>query len=389
MNIHLVPDEKFIDTFIEIAEHVCSPGENVYLVRGNKPFKLVKSPNVIEAPLESLVLSQYMQQATAADKVYIHYLGMDVCEWLGKTETKAALLWVFWGSEFFEMAGVAFDLFEPLTEAYIKKTRNEDVPLSRFKILHHYRGWKRKQQNNRVQAEKRAVFGKTVARLSYILHYNSYDFDLIKKHFPTKAKYQYYNYPPPYSFKEIDQNINAVESPFEISASDLNVWLGNSGYPANNHLDYIAQMAHMDIDQLKVWAPLNYGNADYIQHIIDTGHKHLHSKFKAITEYMSFDSFMRVIYAMDISIMPHKRAQAFGNIQLLLYFGKKIYMDENTLYRFLLERGYHIYSVEDITAESLRTPMTEEEIAHNRELIDKEFSKEVSYQHFATCLHLP
>ena len=388
MNIHIVPDEKFIDTFIEITGKVTAPGSNVFLVRDKKPFKYLKSTNIVEAPIGTAEFHSYIDKLGKGDFVYMHTPSHEVWEWLAATDCQAAFIWIFWGGEFYEATRIEFDLYLPLTLAHVDKDRWAPR-LSRWSVLHDYRFWLKKQAYAKVLASHQKPIREAVAKLSYFMHYTKFDFLIVKKHLPNNAKFIRYSVPPPYNFTEMDDMLPNIKQQLNLAPTDLNIWLGNSGYPANNHLDYISIFSKMNIPNLKVWAPLSYGDQDYIQHVITVGHTLLPGQFGITADYMSFDSFMKAIHAMDVGIMPHKRPQAFGNIQLLLYFGKKVFMDEDSsLYDFLIDASYHIYPLSKMTKEQLETPLMPAEKEHNRTLMIAQFSKDVSQQHLAHCLHL-
>jgi dTDP-N-acetylfucosamine:lipid II N-acetylfucosaminyltransferase len=383
MNYHIIPDDKFIDTFIEIAEAVSPESANIFLLRDNPPYKFVKHPVAISAPFGSEGFEQYIARATKDDHIYIHYLSSQMIEWINTTTCSAKLIWIFWGSEFFEAAGIRFDLYEPVTAKLVQLNEQK---LSRYYPLHLYRKWKLNKEIKRHDDDTAARVGAAVKKLAYIMHYNRYDYDLIRKHFPTEAKFLHFFYSPPYTYGQMDI-IAQQKTTLVVNNKAINVWLGNSGYDANNHLDYLQVISRLK-DNMEVWAPLTYGDDKYIATIEAQGARLLGNKFYALKSYMTFDDFVRAIYAMDIGIMPHKRPQAFGNIQLLLYFGRRVYMFNNTLFRMLKEMGFVIFDIAEFSSSKFNEPLSEAEQQQNKSLIEQHFSKDFARVRFKECLTL-
>jgi hypothetical protein len=76
--------------------------------------------------------------------------------------------------------------------------------------------------------------------------------------------------------------------------------------------------------------------------------------------------------------MNHKRTQGGGNINMALYFGKKVFLKkENTLYKLYKDSGVTIFNIEeDLNNDDLFKELNIEEKEKNHLIIKKIFSSE-------------
>lgn len=383
MVIHLMPDDKFIDTIIQMVEASGTDTVSRFLVRGKQPFKYVTNQLAEAMPLDDPAFRLLMNTLTPDDKVIIHYLGGDICNWLLDYEPKARIYWGFWGSEFFEISGADIPLYDTLTQKNIddnfKQGRLSFIPFVRKRRLKQY-----KDLLLRDMLRRRERFSKVLDKIDVLLHYNQHDHQLILKHFPSKLQFQYFNYPPAYTYAEMDKLIQDVALPVEMVETATNVWIGNSAYPSNNHLDVFDNLRGKINDQTFLWVPLSYGDEAYRQNILKQGYQMFGSQFKPVTNYMTFVEYAAMLSKMDVAIMGHIRQQAFGNIQMLFYFGSVVYMHPNsTLMTFLQEQGYHLKNITHGIDIDVPGCLSAEQLAINKKLIVEQFDKSCSSKYIA------
>jgi hypothetical protein len=108
--------------------------------------------------------------------------------------------------------------------------------------------------------------------------------------------------------------------------STVNILIGNSADPSNNHLEILEKLKPLKSQNIAIYAPLSYGGEAYAKTVIDVGKAIFGDKFKPMTDFMPFDQYLQFLGQINIAIFAHKRQQAMGNTITLLGLGKKVYM---------------------------------------------------------------
>jgi len=384
MRVHLMPDEKFIDAFIELSEEIADPGGNVYFVRKKEPFQLVNHPLAKAKLLGDSELELMIDALGEGDEVYLHFMGNDVTNWLANRKPLSArVTWIFWGAEFFQF--MDNEIYSPYTKAYTEaKKATEEAKInatkfSRFPILNQYRRYLYKEKIKKTTKLHFDTYQNALDRVDTIMHYNQLDVDLIKSVFNYRGGFQYFHYPAAVSYNEVENFIQNNKPPIEIKPNTINLWIANSASASSNHKDAVMKIKALQNPNIHIWMPANYGNADYLAFLEQEVAPIMPGQVTLITDYMSFGMFAATIAAMDVSVLWHIRSQAFGNVQMLLYLGKKVFMHpQSTLYQMLIAQGYKIWSIDDIDNDTLASKLSEEDNAINRQKIALEFSKQGS-----------
>lgn len=377
MNVHMMADERFIDDFIETAELV-APGGNRYLIQctGASPEK-VRHPLAEAAPVGSKVFRRALGEFSAPrDRFFVHWLSYEACRVLLSLPPEATVGAFFWGGDFVE-GPIAYHrehLFAPLTRAYVD--RYEVFPDPR----RHDR-WRKKigAVANRLvfpwkEAARLKLKRRAIARLDLFCHFNPHDFDFVRRHFPTRAKFRPFFYGAGY-----DALPAGVAEPIRDGRTRL--LLGNSATSTNNHLDAFALLEKMSArDRLDIVCPLSYGNPRYADHIAQRGAELFGSAFRPLLGLLPREEYFELLQRLDAALMFHHRGQGAGNINVLLLMGKKIFLKkENPLYPFYQDLGVRFWEAEalsDISADALSAPLSEEDRAHNKAAVYSFFNPE-------------
>lgn len=192
------------------------------------------------------------------------------------------------------------------------------------------------------------------------------DYHLAKKWYRTKAKYRYNAiYVTNLSainngnFTEVYENTN-----------EFRFLIGNSADPSNNHKDILFKLSKFKDENIKLYVPLSYGGGSgYIEEITKLGYQLFGEKFIPLTKFMKNTEYIRLLSTMNVGIFNNDRQQAMGNIYLLFYLGKKVFIRNDTTMWNELEQHYYLRSVEEIENESLEfiCSLRESERKHNME----------------------
>lgn len=130
----------------------------------------------------------------------------------------------------------------------------------------------------------------------------------------------------------------------------VNILLGHCGYQYLNHIKNLERLEKYNKYNIKVFLPLSYGDESYIQSIIDyCKNNSSRLKIEILTELMSGETYLDFLSDMDIAIFDYDQQAALGNIYVLLYFEKKIYLsDTGILYKGFKSQKISVYSTKDI-----------------------------------------
>lgn len=134
----------------------------------------------------------------------------------------------------------------------------------------------------------------------------------------------------------------------KVKNSGINLQIGNSADPSNNHLEVMNRILKYDLCNINIFCPLSYGSIKNKLEVIANGNALFHNKFTAITEFMPFEEYNKYMSSIDVAIFNHNRQQAMGNIIALLGLGKKVVLKKGTThYEFLSSLGLTIYNLYD------------------------------------------
>lgn len=324
---------KFISPFIKFVNDNQFPDEHTFLYTGGaslEKYPLPKAGNIIELYHQSkyirlLLLLKYFHKA---DKVILHGLvNFDILHflyafpWLLKK-----CYWIMWGSDLY----------------YHELAKNQ-------KDYELFEKWRTR------------VIGKMGGLVTYIKG----DYELAKKWYGAQGKYhECFMYP---------SNIYKEYAIKQKKHQTINIQIGNSADPTNNHLEIFRKLEKYKDEDIKIFVPLSYGDETYANEIIEQGRKIFGGKLEPITEFMPFDKYLGLLSEIDIAIFNHSRQQAMGNTITLLGLGKKIYMRiDSTPWSMFKDIGINVFDVANVTIDLL----DEDAKKQNQKRIKEHFSKE-------------
>jgi len=337
--LHVFYNDKFIQPFIDFIEENNIAGEHTYLYFGGFPeedFAYHKGDNVYVFDYEKGIAERVkvsIRYFHKADKIILHSLinhytvrFLFFQPWLLKK-----CYWRIWGGDLY------YHIFE-------KKSK-------KYKLYEFFRK-------------------PVIKYMSYIITDVKGDYQLAQKWYKTKAKYFKSSIYPLDIYKN---NFTRKLKEEKANSNYINILVGNSAHSSNNHFEVFDILKKYKDRNIKIYAPLSYGDKSYAQKVIQTGKKMFGDKFNPITEYMSLDNYNSLLNNIDIGIFAHNRQQALGNIITLLGFGKKVYLKRKiTTWDNLKEYNLNIYDIKEFNLELLPKELADQNI----EIIKRNFSKE-------------
>lgn len=174
-----------------------------------------------------------------------------------------------------------------------------------------------------------------IQRLGYLLTYIPGDVALARQWYGATGQHQECLMYTSNIFKEI------VIPPKR--GSVINILVGNSADPTNNHLEVFEKLAAYKNENMMIYCPLSYGGGDggYAKHISEKGRALFGDRFVALVDFMPFTKYLELLGQIDIAVFAHNRQQGMGNVITLLGLGKKIYM-RSDITPWVMFDGLHV-----------------------------------------------
>jgi dTDP-N-acetylfucosamine:lipid II N-acetylfucosaminyltransferase len=285
-NLHLFPNEKFTEPYIEFINKNFSPEEHLFLVIGkDNKFKISERDNVkfLTKRMESLVL--LIKSMYRCEKIFLHGLFIRqvvyllfLQPWLLKKS-----YWIVWGGD-----------------------------------LYWYKFRERTFKSNLYEWIRRFVIG----NIGSLITLTPGDFDLAKKWYGVKGRYYHGAYINPMKLEFLD----AVKNLNKKSKGCVNIQIGNSADPSNRHIEVLDLLIKFRNEDIKLFLPLSYGDRDYAKKVVKHGEKLYGEKINFLLEFMTPKEYAEYLATIDIAIFANQRQQGLGNIYAFAYLGKKIYI---------------------------------------------------------------
>lgn len=207
------------------------------------------------------------------------------------------------------------------------------------------------------------LFMKNVlSRFKYVLAITTEDEVEIKKYMP-RANVVY----TPYMTDNKRQLVDKIKKEDDKAV----VMVSHSGWPHNYH-KHSFELLKKFAGRIKVVCPLCYGNATYIQSVIDDGTALFGSDFSYFTELKTPDEYKEFLRTIDIYLSSAEIQTGLGAISLSMISGSKVYVKGN-VYTSLLKDRFHIFNAEDIntlTYEEFVKPLPREYALENIDIFN-------------------
>lgn len=332
-NLHLFPNEKFTEPYIEFINKNFDYKEHLFLIIGKGiGAHITARENVvtISKDVKSIVL--LLKEMYSCDKIFLHGLFLReivlllfIQPWLLKKCN-----WVIWGGDLYRYK-------------YRKRTFKSDV------------------------YEKFREF--VIKNMGGLITHIKGDYELAQKWYGAKGKYYYSFMYPSNLYKKYD--LSHVSKDHD----KIYIQIGNSANPSNNHFEVFEKLKEYKDESIEIICPLSYGNLEYRDKVIKEGEKIFGEKFTPITTFLPFEEYLGLLAKIDIAIFNHKRQQAMGNITTLLGLGKKVYIrDDITTWQFCKEHGLKVFS-SNAGFSDLLQEMPKREKFSNMETVKRHFSE--------------
>lgn len=169
--------------------------------------------------------------------------------------------------------------------------------------------------NYLIKREVRGFFGIGIA--------NTVDEIDIRQRFGNVRMFQL-SYPQ----KGVDE-ILASAVKHKRSSSSLNIMVGHSGHPEDNHIAIMDLLKKYKNENIQLYVVLSYGNLSYIEEIKNYINKNWQDKSTIIDRFLPYEEYINLCADMDILILDGVRSYALGNVAPFLYLRKKFFLNRD------------------------------------------------------------
>lgn len=175
-----------------------------------------------------------------------------------------------------------------------------------------------------------------IKNMGHLVTYIPGDVDLARKWYGTKGKYHE-------CLMYLSNTFKTLEVP-NIQNDTINIQIGNSAHSSNNHIEILEKLLPFKNQNIKIYAPLSYGDQAHAKKVIAKGKELFGEKFIALTEFMPFNDYLKFLGSIDIAIFNHERQQAMGNTITLLSLGKTVFIRSDTAqWQFFKDKNIEVY----------------------------------------------
>lgn len=357
--LHISNDEKFIDSAIDLFGSVLPDGCG-YLINGQS----VDSLRFVKSRPKNLFVFPYFSdayfrtiQTFEPDVLFVHSYSDKHKELLERLGNDCPVFWSSWGRDIYSSNRLSHLMYKPRTRRLVNK-------LSRISSL--------KRMIARLVPGIGSAY-KSFATEDYIGHCQFMsavvmeDFELLKATYPERTSHiQYipFNYHVPF----VDHDDRSPK---------LNIIVGNSANPDNNHVESFDLIRGFDFHDRKVYVPLSYGGTrGYVAEVLKCGERAFGKSFVPLLSFLPLADYEAILDSVGFAIMNHSHQHAMGNILSLLFKGTKIYMDPgNSAYQALDRMGAVVSDISRISSDIFYDGLTQSEIQRNKGVVNTHYSR--------------
>lgn len=328
MNLHIVPDNTFINSFYDNLQELGLLSGNKIIVRtNNKTLSSVKR-DLSFSSLNSRSFKEYVGDTLQYKKVFVHYFTPLLYRWVAQHKFKE-LNWAVWGGDLYNLGSLDHMCYEPLTEMnYV----NKDFSLK--KILYDTKVWIT-QEPFRKNA---------YSKINNILTWMQHEYQFAVQQLDVRPGHQFFFYENQFPYERLD---SIRETPAD--TKEISLIIGNSASPTNNHLD-IVQFLETNKVKANLFIPVSYGDSGYIS-FLRKNLRYSYGNLEFVDRFMPFEEYLKFISTVDALVMNTIRPQGYGNILMMLYMDKPVYFNKkNISLPDLTQNGINWRSIEELPA---------------------------------------
>lgn len=348
MILHIFSDSPYTEKFIRFINKYFDSKEHLFIVlslkKDSKFLDFYKTQSNCKVTNNKSMYFKYAKEFKNSEQIIIHQLNKPILMLsllLFYPKAYKKMLWSIWGGD-----------------VYFYKYKTNSL------------------KDNILELLRKIV----IYRIPVITSYIKEDFNNVVNVYKSNATYIKAKYPSPI---EEDKILELATIKNDVDCT-LNILVGNSADPSNEHIKVFNMLKKFKNEDIKVIPVLSYGGSkEYIEQISTLGKTIFGNKFKPILKYMDMDEYLNFLNTIDISVFNHKIQQGLGNVYVLLALKKKVYLDSDiSSFKYYDELGINIYDtkkIEDLSFENFQSN-NEKVVLENYKLILNDISEKTIYK---------
>jgi dTDP-N-acetylfucosamine:lipid II N-acetylfucosaminyltransferase len=311
MNLHIVPDSKFTDRFYANLQEAGVLANNEFVVRTNEDALKYISHELPFAKSYSNKFETLIGDTASYQRVFIHQFSPLLYRWVAQHDFQE-LNWCVWGADIYNLPGMGKNFYEPLTwEGFSKNSWKKDV----LYLL-------------KLYATSMYFKGRAYGKIDRVMTWMKSEFEFVRKTLELpRATWQFFFYENHLPYEHLD----AIQSQEPKSSADkLQFIVGNSGTDTNNHLDAVKRIADLGV-KADLIIPVSYGSPEYVAFLKKNLEFYSGGKIEFMDTFLAFNDYVRLLIGCDGLIMNHLRPQGYGNILMMMYLDKPVFLNPDNL----------------------------------------------------------
>lgn len=364
--LHITTDNKFISHALTTFESVYPDQNTVWMLDKSSETNAANNKCNEFFSLKQALSPFFLRRLKEFDLVVLHSLIVNWYPLIVFAPKGTKFAWLGWGFDYY------YYVYDNPNDLLLKETLTlkeglSEVKKEKIKIKGLVKPPLRLLLNNIIKP----LALKRITSFSPVL---KEDYDLVRntKTIPSLPNFM------PWNYGSLQENL--IKNFIGQRVTGNCILVGNSASLTNNHIEIFELLSQIKLlDSVKVITPLSYGDELYKNKIIEMGRTVLNTNFQPVADFMPIDEYITLIKQCGYVIMNHKRQQAVGNIIIMLYLGARVFLrEDNPTYIMLKTEGAILSTVQELELcpKLLETPLTEEEILKNIEVLYKHWSKE-------------
>lgn len=309
--VNIINDDKFTADYIDFVEDNLDMSEQVFFVfKTHDKFPIKERSNIFSYDKKKqnyfdylVFIKNLIKHSVKAEKIIIHGLfKIKIAQILWVLRfLLPKCYWAVWGGDLY--------------------SRDENLLTRRGRYKEFFRK-------------------KVIKDMGYIITSIRGDYENVVKWYGTKAPHlPYFMYPA-----SLYHDIPIADK----KDNKLNILVGNSADPTNNHEEAFAKIAPFVNENVRIICPLNYGSKKHANAMLELGTKMFGSSFEPILDYIKYDEYMSLLTTVDIAVFNHNRQQAMSTTRVLLGMGKAVYLrKETSSFEALSDVGAIVYDINE------------------------------------------
>jgi dTDP-N-acetylfucosamine:lipid II N-acetylfucosaminyltransferase len=312
MNLHIVPDSKFTDRFYSNLPELGVTAKNKFVVRSNEGNLNFIKHDLPFAKLYSDEFNARVGDTSSYEKVFIHQFSPLMYRWVALNSFRE-LNWCVWGADVYNLPGVGKNFYEPLTwNGYSKNSWKKDLLYT-----------------TKLYATNMYFKKKAYKKVNNVLTWMASEYEYVVKTLDLpSATWKFFFYENQIPYEHLDSMKEGEGQSFPLKVPTF--ILGNSGTDTNNHVDAIQTLSDLEI-KANLIVPVSYGSPDYVSFLKKSVASYKGGSIEFMDTFMAFNDYVRLLLSSDGLIMNHLRPQGYGNILMMMYLDKPVFLNARNL----------------------------------------------------------